>query len=116
MPVNETVRLDLDEIVKSRFGEKKIPQFVLNWLKRFIHQDHLNGYLEKGYLGVEFAEKSLDYYDVHLTVEGLVEDFSGGQAVLNLGALEPVKALSEKLQINSLLFREEGMCLDADIK
>lgn len=37
MPVNETVRLDLDEIVKSRFGEKKIPQFVLNWLKRFIH-------------------------------------------------------------------------------
>ena len=48
--------------------------------------------------------------------EGLVEDFSGGQAVLNLGALEPVKALSEKLQINSLLFREEGMCLDADIK
>ena len=48
--------------------------------------------------------------------EGLVEDFSGGQAVLNLGALEPVKALSEKLQINRLLFREEGMCLDADIK
>ena len=48
--------------------------------------------------------------------EGLVEDFSGGQAVLNLGALEPVKALTEKLQINSLLFREEGMCLDADIK
>ena len=71
MPVNETVTLDLDQIVKSRFGEKKIPQFVLNWLKRFIHQDHLNGYLKKGYLGVEFAEKSLDYYDVHLTVEGL---------------------------------------------
>ena len=71
MPVNETVILDLDQIVKSRFGEKKVPQFILNWLKRFIHQDHLNGYLSKGYLGVEFAEKSLDYYDVHLTVEGL---------------------------------------------
>ena len=71
MPVNETVILDLDSIVKSRFGENKAPQFILNWLKRFIHQDHLNGYLEKGYLGVEFAEKSLDYYDVHVTVEGL---------------------------------------------
>ena len=30
MPVNETVTLDLDQIVKSRFGEKKVPQFILN--------------------------------------------------------------------------------------
>ncbi|MBQ9548541.1 MAG: 1-acyl-sn-glycerol-3-phosphate acyltransferase [Bacteroidales bacterium] len=71
MPVNETTRIDLDDIVRSRFGAGKVPQFLLNALKRFIHQDHLNGYLEKGYLGVEFAEKLLDYYDVHLTVEGL---------------------------------------------
>ena len=69
--INHTVTLDLDSIVKSRFGEKKIPRFILNWLKKFIHQDHLNGYLEKGYLGVEFAEKALEYYDVHVTVEGL---------------------------------------------
>ena len=69
--VNHTVTLDLDSIVKSRFGEKKIPQFFLNWLKKFIHQDHLNGYLEKGYLGVEFAEKAREYYDVNVTVEGL---------------------------------------------
>ena len=59
MPVNETVILDLDQIVKSRFGEKKIPQFVLNWLKKFIHQDHLNGYLSKGYLGVSSLKNPL---------------------------------------------------------
>ena len=71
MPVNETVTLDLDQIVKSRFGAKKIPQFILNWLKRFIHQDFLNGLLGQGYLGVEFLEKAIEYYDVHVTVEGL---------------------------------------------
>lgn len=70
-PENHPVILDLDQIVKDRFGEKKIPRSVLNWLKRFIHQDHLNGYLEQGYLGVEFAEIALDYYDVHVSVEGL---------------------------------------------
>ena len=70
-PVNHSVTLDLDQIVKSRFGKKKMPRFLMNWLKRFIHQDHLNGYLEKGYLGVEFAEKALEYYDVHVSVEGL---------------------------------------------
>lgn len=71
MPVNETVTLDLDAIVKQRFGDKKIPKPVLNWLKKFIHQDHLNGYLKQGWLGVEFAEQALVYYDIHLTVKGL---------------------------------------------
>lgn len=71
MAVNETVTLDLDKIVEDKFGKGKIPRFVLSWLKRFIHQDHLNGYLGKGYLGVDFAEKALDYYDAHVTVEGL---------------------------------------------
>lgn len=71
MPVNEPIILDLDAIVKSRFGENKIPRFVLNWLKKFIHQDHLNGFLKQGWLGVEFAEQANVYYDAHVTVEGL---------------------------------------------
>ena len=110
MPVNETVRLDLDEIVKSRFGEKKIPQFVLNWLKRFIHQDHLNGYLEKGYLGVEFAEKSLDYYDVHLTVEGLenVPDegrftFAGNHPLGGIDAMSLIGTVGRKYNGNIVI-------------
>ena len=61
MPVNETVILDLDAIVKDRFGDKIIPKPVLAWLKHFIHQDHLNGYLKQGWLGVEFAEKALEF-------------------------------------------------------
>lgn len=73
MPVNETVTLDLDQIVKKRFGEKKVPGWILSWLKRFIHQDHLNAYLKQGHLGVEFAEQSLVYYDARITVEGLEE-------------------------------------------
>ena len=71
MAVNETVILDLDKVVEDKFGKGKVPRFVVSWLKRFIHQDHLNGFLKQGYLGVEFAEKALEYYDVHVTVEGL---------------------------------------------
>lgn len=103
MPVNETVTLDLDQIVKSRFGEKKIPQFVLNWLKRFIHQDHLNGYLSKGYLGVEFAEKSLEYYDAHVTVEGLENlpdegrfTFAGNHPLGGLDAMSIIGTVGRK--------------------
>ncbi|MBO6170229.1 MAG: 1-acyl-sn-glycerol-3-phosphate acyltransferase [Bacteroidales bacterium] len=71
MAVNETVLLDLDQVVENKFGKGKVPHFVVSWLKKFIHQDHLNGCLRQGYLGVEFAEKALEYYDAHISVEGL---------------------------------------------
>ena len=107
MPVNETVRLDLDSIVKSRFGEKKIPRFLIEWLKKFIHQDHLNAYLDKGYLGVEFAEKSLEYYDVRVTVEGLenIPDegrftFAGNHPLGGIDALSLIAKIGAKYKGN----------------
>lgn len=107
MPVNESVRLDLDSIVKSRFGENRIPRFLLNWLKKFIHQDHLNAYLDKGYLGVEFAEKSLEYYDVHVTVEGLdnIPDegrftFAGNHPLGGIDALSVIAKIGAKYDGN----------------
>ena len=107
MPVNETVTLDLDKIVKSRFGEKKLPQWLINWLKKFIHQDHLNGYLSKGYLGVEFAEKSLEYYDAKVTVEGLenIPDegrftFAGNHPLGGIDALSVIAKVGEKYNGN----------------
>ncbi|MBR0501378.1 MAG: 1-acyl-sn-glycerol-3-phosphate acyltransferase [Bacteroidales bacterium] len=110
MPKNETVLLDLDQIVRSRFGEKKIPRFIINWLKRFIHQDHLNGYLSKGYLGVEFAEKAADYYDVHVTVEGLenIPDsgrftFAGNHPLGGIDALSVIAQVGRKYDGNIVI-------------
>ena len=70
MAVNETVTLDLDAVVEGKFGKGKVPRPIMSWLKRFIHQDHLNGILGQGYLGIEFLEKAIEYYDVHLNIEG----------------------------------------------
>lgn len=47
---------------------------------------------------------------------GLVENFSGGCAVLNLDALPRAKALLEKLRINDLRFHEASLNLDAELK
>ena len=70
MAVNETVTFDLDAVVEGKFGKGKVPRPIMSWLKRFIHQDHLNGILGQGYLGIEFLEKAIEYYDVHLNIEG----------------------------------------------
>jgi putative hemolysin len=103
MPVNETVILDLDAIVKDRFGDKKIPKPVVSWLKSFIHQDHMNGYLKQGWLGVEFAEKALEYYDIHLTVKGLEEipvegryTFAGNHPLGGIDALSVIGQVGRK--------------------
>lgn len=99
MPVNETLQLDLDVIVKSRFGENKVPRFILNWLKKFIHQDHMNGYLKQGWLGIDFAEKINDYYDTHVTVEGLENIPGDGRYTFAgnhpLGAIDAMNVIAQ---------------------
>lgn len=70
MAENKIVYLDIDKVIASRAKGKKIPKFVVNWVKRFIHQDWLNDYFKEGKLGVEFAEGALEHMNVKLNVIG----------------------------------------------
>lgn len=63
--------IDLEKIVNGRGGKGRVPGFVIRWGKNFIHQDFINGFLEKGYEGVEFCDKCLEYLDVKINVEGM---------------------------------------------
>lgn len=65
------LEIDLDKIVAAKFPGKKIPKWFINWLKRFIHQDYLNGFFTRGYEGVEFCSEALKYLDIDIEVEGL---------------------------------------------
>ena len=71
MPYDPNLAIDLEKIVKSKVKDRKIPQFILNWGKRFIHQDFINAYLTQGYEGVEFCRRCLEYLDVKIEMEGL---------------------------------------------
>lgn len=48
-----------------------MPRFIVSWLKRFIHQDFINGYLAEGKVGVPFCTGTLDYLGVTVEVKGL---------------------------------------------
>ena len=63
--------IDLDKVLASKFKGKKIPQFVVNFFKRFIHQDWMNEILSRGYDGAEFCDDALQYMDIKIEVEGL---------------------------------------------
>ena len=67
----EDFLIDLDRIVATKFKGKKIPGFVMRFLKRFVHQGWINSILVRGYQGVEFCDDTLSQMDVKIEVEGL---------------------------------------------
>lgn len=67
--------IDIDKVVKDKAGKKanRIPQFVISYLKRIVHQDEINAFLKSvsDKTGVGFLEACVDYLDIRLEVEGM---------------------------------------------
>ncbi|SCD19333.1 Lysophospholipid Acyltransferases [Proteiniphilum saccharofermentans] len=57
-------RVDIDRILRDKSPRyyNKIPKFLINWLKRTLHQDDINGILERnqGLEGVAFMRALID--------------------------------------------------------
>ena len=72
---NSSTSLDVDQILQSKAGNKAkyIPRFVVNYLKKILHQDELNIYLKTtvGKVGVPFLKDSVEFLDMTLKVNGL---------------------------------------------
>lgn len=97
MPDKAVTLIDLDDIIRTRVGKKAryIPGFLINGLKRLIHQDFINEYLRQGYVGVDFCEHTLAYLDVKVKVDGLenISDLSRKYTFVSnhpLGAIDGV--------------------------
>lgn len=57
----EPVQIDIDKVVKSKFRKGRgLPGFIVNYLKRIIHQDEINEFLRKshGLSGVDFTKSA----------------------------------------------------------
>lgn len=68
----EIPKIDLDEAIREKLPNKKIPKLIVNYLKRIVHQDDLNKYFatiphEKG---IPFIDSSLKKFGVSLKVFG----------------------------------------------
>lgn len=63
--------IDLEQIVAAKFKGKKLPGFVISFLKRFLHVDMLNEFFARGHEGIEFCREATKYLGITLDVEGL---------------------------------------------
>lgn len=77
MNQNNAFRIDIDKILRDKASKyyNKIPKFVINYLKRTLHQEDINGILErnKDVEGVEFM-RALVEKEFNLKLQARGED------------------------------------------
>lgn len=66
--------VDINKILRDKAGDKAryVPGFVVNWLKKIIHQDEINQFFvqEGDKQGVPWLDDALKFLDMTLHVEG----------------------------------------------
>jgi len=71
---NENQKIDVKSVLHSKNPSlaKTIPGFVINYLKKIVHQDELNGFLSKwGHLkDAELIAAGLNYFEIRYKVYG----------------------------------------------
>src|SRR5690554_7076748 len=75
MSLNNAFRIDIDSILKDKAPKyyNKIPKFLINYLKRTVHQEDINGILERNHdvEGVEFMQALVEKeFNLHLQLKG----------------------------------------------
>lgn len=68
-----TLTIDVDKIIAAKSKGKRVPRFVVNYLKRTIHQDDINEYIvaRRNCRGIEFADDILRKFKATMDVYGM---------------------------------------------
>lgn len=74
MNENKIFKIDIDKILQDKAGKnaRRIPKFVVSWLKRIIHQEEINEFLAKegDKQGVAWLDDCVEFLGMTLHVEG----------------------------------------------
>ncbi len=123
MTENPDPSIRVGEILEKKTG-KHFPRFVVRWIEKFIHQDFINGFLEKGYEGVEFCTECIKYLDLKLDVSGLDtleippgarltyasnHPLGGADGIALIGLIGAAKQRPVKLLVNDFLMNIKGL-------
>lgn len=67
--------IDIDKILADKMGAKAryMPAFVVNWLKRLLHEEQVNAFLEASsdVVGTEWLQRCVDYLKMDITLRGV---------------------------------------------
>lgn len=72
MTQQKIIKIDVAQVLKDRAPNKKVPRFIVNYLKKIAHQDEFNEFFEKhpGLKNLEFIEAGLNLMGAKVSIEG----------------------------------------------
>lgn len=68
----KTPKIDIEAAVKAKAPNVKVPRFIINYLRKIVHEDEINVFLSEipDRKNLDFMESSFGFLDIHLKVEG----------------------------------------------
>lgn len=72
MSQKEIIKIDVEKILKSKAPKTKVPKFIINILRRIVHEKEFNQLFEDnaGIKNLDFIEKSLQMFDITTSIYG----------------------------------------------
>lgn len=72
MSKDKVIKIDMEKVLKFKAPGKKIPKFIINYLRRIVHEDEFNEFFKKNpdLKNLEFIEAAFKYLDLTTSIEG----------------------------------------------
>jgi putative hemolysin len=72
MSSNNIIKIDVASVLKTRASKTKVPKFLVNYLRRIVHEDEFNQFFKENpdLKNLDFIEAAFNYLGIKLKVEG----------------------------------------------
>ena len=70
--MSEIIKIDVEEVLKSKVPNTYVPKFIINYLRRIVHEKDFNKLFEDNaeVKNLDFIEKSLTMFDITTSITG----------------------------------------------
>lgn len=104
------MRINVQDVVRSKAPNSKVPKFLINYLERIIHQNELNDFLKEhgNLVGIDFVEQAMRFLDITIVTEGLEELPEGRYTFAGNHPLGGIDGMATGLQVYHR-FPEQGI-------
>ena len=103
--------IDIKRLIASKSPKlaKWLPGFVIRYLKKTLHQDELNDFLEKhkDVYNAAFCSAVIDYFNIHTEIEGIENIPKEGPVIIAMN--HPLGGMDAMALISALKGQREDL-------
>jgi len=73
MSTEKAIKIDIAKVLRHKAPKTKVPQFIINYLRRIVHEDEFNQFFKENpdLKNLDFIEAAFNYLEVTTNIEGV---------------------------------------------